>query len=346
MSLTGFLKQSEEVRTLLRKHFPCPLKSISFPLVQAPPLTGNYALIGQAFDYLLRFYMQRNNPYAPKQSHWVANFIKAQLSVHDGEDEQRHQRRTMEASALPLLEEAHIHHERYLVDGKVTDELLGSCFNLAIIDGLVRAGEMRGTLGKMEPKDIRDLRNLLALIPSSPFLSESPCVLNPIFPFPSGADCDLLIGDTLIEIKTTKFSEMKQEYYQQLLGYYLLNLDSSRSYPIQRIGVYFSRHGYLWTTDIKDVASDALFLQFLPQWNELVQRYHGKRTREESIQPHILEELITQSDMLSRSSQYMHWLSQLSNADFALWKGFPTAFCYVSGAIEYEQERREKMKSR
>ena len=39
----------------------------------------------------------------------------------------------MEVAALPLLERAHTHHERYLEDGKVTDELLESCIHLAII---------------------------------------------------------------------------------------------------------------------------------------------------------------------------------------------------------------------
>jgi len=272
MSLTGFLKRSEETRALLREHFPYTSK-IAFPTVQAPPLTRNYAIVGQAFDYLLRFYIQKHNPSAPRQSHWVANLIRATLS---GEDEELQQQKAMEAAALPLLERAHTHHERYLEDGKVTDELLESCIHLAIIDGLVRAGEMRGTLEKTDPKDIQDLRNLLALIPSTPFLDKEPCVLNPVFSFPSGADCDLLLGDTLIEIKTTKFSDMKQEYYQQLLGYYLINFNGNRSYAIQRIGVYFSRHGYLWSIDINDIASNDVFLRFLPRWNDLVQRYHAQ----------------------------------------------------------------------
>jgi hypothetical protein len=280
MSLTGFLKQSEETRALLREHFPYTFKSIAFPKVQAPPLTRNYAVVGQAFDYLLRFSIQRHNPYAPQRSAWVANLIRAPLS---GEDEDLQQQKAMEASALPFLESAHRHHERYLEDGKVTDELLGSCINLAIIDGLVRAGQMRGTLGKIDTKDLEDLRNLLALLPSAPFFEKEPCVLNPAFSFPSGADCDLLIGETLIEIKTTKFSEMKQEYYQQLLGYYLINLNSDHPYTIQRIGVYFARHGYLWSIAINEIASHDVFLRFLPRWNELVQRYHGQSPKENTL---------------------------------------------------------------
>ncbi|MFL5624001.1 MAG: hypothetical protein ACJ788_00205 [Ktedonobacteraceae bacterium] len=251
-----------------------------------------------------------------------------------------------------------MHHERYLEDGKVTDELLGSCLNLAIIDGLVRAGEIRGELGVADPKDLRDLRNLLAIVPSTPFQDggSCKCKLNPAFPFPSGADCDLLIDNTLIEIKTTKLSEMKQEYYQQLLGYYLLNLRDSRfpdtinppsyaraSYAIQRIGVYFSRHGYLWTVNIEDIANDDTFHQFLPFWDEQVKQYHGERTARRERPPRSLEELTAEVDRLRGTTGYMHWLSQLNDADFSTWKEWATASYYVYGALEAEQERRTRL---
>jgi hypothetical protein len=124
-------------------------------------------------------------------------------------------------------------------------------------------------------RDLRDLRNLFALIPQHPFLDEAICLLNPVFPFSSGADCDLLIGNTLIEIKTTKFSEMKQYYYQQLLGYYLLNLtDKIHHREIDQLGVYFSRHGYLWTIPLEEIGGKRAFERFLPLWSEHVKRYH------------------------------------------------------------------------
>lgn len=274
MSLTSFLKRSKEARALLQEHFPCPLKSVSFPPLLAPPMTANYRVVGQAFDYLLRFYIQRHNPHVPPTSMWVANMIKATLS---GEGEEIEQLIAMETSALPFLETAHAHHKQYLADGIITDELLESCINLAIIDGIIRAGEMRGALGKCDKRDIQDLHNLLDLIPSIPFLSVGEqCALNPIFTFPGGADCDLLIGGTLIEIKTTKISEVQREYYQQLLGYYLANFHKHPTYTIRRIGIYFSRHGYLWSVAIDDIASSERFLQFLPLWQELIQCYYKK----------------------------------------------------------------------
>lgn len=254
MSLTSFLKRSGEMRALLHDNFPCPLAPKPFPLLKAPPLTRNYGVVGQAFDYLLRFYMQRNNPnpMRPHGNQWVADGVRDTPSL------------------LPFLKSAHLYHEHYLEDGNVTDELLESCLNLAILDGVRRAGEMRGILGQADPKDIQDLRNLLTLVPSGPFLDGQRCTLNPAFPFPGGADCDLSIDNQLIEIKTTKFSEVRQEYYQQLLGYYLCSINPERQEQrVERIGIYFSRHGYLWSVKINDIASNDAFLRFLPTWKEM-----------------------------------------------------------------------------
>jgi len=251
VSLTSFLKHSSDIRTALRQTFPLPRRQGIFPALQAKPLTTNFALVGQAFDYLLRFYIQRHNPCAPKKTHWVADWIRAELQV-DADDEDGALLQERERAARTFLEKAHENHETYLATGEITDDLLRSCLDLASIDGLVRAGEIRGSLGQADPRDLRDLRNLFALIPQSPFLNSTPCLLNPIFPFPSGADCDLLLETMLIEIKTTKFPEVKQEYYQQLLGYYLLNLgDQHHPREIEHIGVYFSRHGHLWTIPIE-----------------------------------------------------------------------------------------------
>lgn len=342
MSLTGFLQQSREIRLALRETFPCTLKQRAFPALQAPPLTRNYALVGQAFDYLLRFHIQRENSFAPRQSHWVADWIRADL-VAPEEDEQSMQEQQREIAARPFLEQAHAHHEAYLNDGKITDKLLTSCLNLAMIDGLVRAGEVRGQLGVVDPRDLQDLRNLFAIIPSTPFLDTDPCILNPVFPFPSGADCDLLIGSTLIEIKTTKFSEIKQEYYQQLLGYYLLNFnDYKQPRVIRRIGVYFSRHGYLWSISIDEIGKEETFRRFLPLWNEHVKRYHHARRGEEKAPTQSLSDLTAQVDRLTGIAQYTSWLSQLSEIDFLTWQAHPAAPYYAPGAIEMEEENRRK----
>lgn len=340
MSLTSFLKQSSDIRIALRQTFPLPRRQGIFPTMQAAPLTTNFALVGQAFDYFLRFYIQRHNPCAPQNSVWVANVIRADLVAHD-DTSLLLQRQ--EQAARVFLEQAHIHHNAYLASGEITDDLLKSCLNLASIDGLVRAGEIRGSIGQADPRDLQDLRNLFALIPQSPFLDGTPCLLNPAFSFPSGADCDLLIGTTLIEIKTTKFPEVKQDYYQQLLGYYLLNLaDQQHPRQIEYIGVYFSRHGHLWTVPIEELGGEHAFHAFLPLWNEHVARYHRSRRGEEAPPTQSLQDLIAQVNRLSGVSSYMAWLSRLSAIDFQTWKSYDAAPYFVQGALSWEDERRRQ----
>ena len=81
--------------------------------------------------------------------------------------------------------------------------------------------------------------------------------LNPNFKDASllvgGADTDLIAGNLLVDFKTTKKGEMGVRDLDQLLGYLLLARKQCQSDPgcpaIERLGLYFCRHGYLWTVD-------------------------------------------------------------------------------------------------
>src|SRR5437773_972190 len=76
MSLTSFLN-NPDVRKKFREEFPRqPVRRKLTPL--APPLTNNNSLVGTAFDYLLRFYLERLNPNA-QCSAWVAENVPAIL---------------------------------------------------------------------------------------------------------------------------------------------------------------------------------------------------------------------------------------------------------------------------
>ena len=79
-----------------------------------------------------------------------------------------------------------------------------------------------------------------------------PFVLNPSFDGSrdiGGADADLIVDGTLIDIKTTIKQEIKPEWLWQILGYTLL--DYSDSFQINAIGLYMSRQGILcrWNLD-------------------------------------------------------------------------------------------------
>src|SRR5258708_22192968 len=61
MSLTSFIESNATVRARLLSEFVKPHFRVKAEL-KAPPLTQSYGLTGTAFDYLLRFYVEKLNP--------------------------------------------------------------------------------------------------------------------------------------------------------------------------------------------------------------------------------------------------------------------------------------------
>ena len=69
MSLTSFLER-KDVKAQFRETFAKPSVAPD-PELHAIPLTKNYSLVGTAFDYVVRFYLERLYPFA-HASPWVA----------------------------------------------------------------------------------------------------------------------------------------------------------------------------------------------------------------------------------------------------------------------------------
>lgn len=104
------------------------------------------------------------------------------------------------------------------------------------------------------PEDVDDLVALLSVVPFDRLLQGEPVLLNPTFGDASytvgGADADLICGDLLVDVKTTKKPEMDVGDLDALLGYLLLARRrrlADPSFPeVRRAALYFSRHGHLW----------------------------------------------------------------------------------------------------
>ncbi len=56
MSLTSLL-QKQDVKQRFRQEFPMPTMAVEREIF-APPLSNHYSLVGTAFDYLMRFYLE------------------------------------------------------------------------------------------------------------------------------------------------------------------------------------------------------------------------------------------------------------------------------------------------
>ena len=82
MSLTSFLA-TKEVKSLFRQTFEFKPMDVGVSM-KAPPLTNNYSIVGNAFDYLVRFWLEWRHK-AVKSHRWVAEHAVVYLSVESGD---------------------------------------------------------------------------------------------------------------------------------------------------------------------------------------------------------------------------------------------------------------------
>lgn len=240
MSLTAFIQQ-KEARAKFREVFKKPKFSPKGQIL-AEPLTKNYGQIGTAFDYLLRFYVQSKNDNVIERG-WVSEYSLESLPKKTKQYKQ----------AEKLINQAKERYEQYKKDQILTNELIESSIHLAKLDLIYRIGFIDDNLERINELDVKDLRNLYDAIDSNLFTNRGFCVLNPTFPKAGellmGADCDVFLDGILIDVKTSKYLTFQRDYFNQLLGYFLLasegGMTGLENTEISYLGVYFSRYSIL-----------------------------------------------------------------------------------------------------
>jgi hypothetical protein len=258
MSLTALL-DLKDVKAKFRETFTIP-KVAAPSVLAAPAMTKNYSLVGTAFDYLLRFCLQRRYLFAIAKE-WIASvapfLLKPGSPAHKLADQ--------------ILDTAKQQHHSYLSDGKLTDDLLRSCLLLAQLDPVYRRKEIVPDLGQVDERDILDLRNLISIVPEPAFAPTSVCLLDPTFGaaslLVSGADVDLVLDDALIDIKTTIKPTLKREHFDQIIGYYILyrlaGIDNAPAkHSINRLSIYSARYASLQSFPVHSIASESEFAEF------------------------------------------------------------------------------------
>jgi len=258
MSLTSFLKNKD-----VREKFSYEFRKPSFQEngeLRAEPKTKNYTLVGTAFDYMMRFYLQRINPKSVSKT-WVAEHGVSLISD-----------KKLREKAGKIISKAKKDHEEYIKKGEMDDRVIESCLCLAQLDPVYRVGFINENMGSIRRGDIEDMKNLSSLINLELFKSKKVCLLNPTFGEASylvgGADVDLVIDDTIIDIKTTKFLKMNRNYLNQVIGYYYLYLiggidGAPKKTKIEKLGIYYSRHGVLYTFPTEEVINHKKDKEFI-----------------------------------------------------------------------------------
>lgn len=282
MSLTSILsynnKQFTDFRTLLEELFPTP-KFVGEGSIKVEPQTKNYGLIGIAFDYLLRFPLGEKYKGLVHSSTWVSEealtYFKEGSFVTFGNPDD------IDFDNIDILMEKK-NEENKRVKSKfdnskkiceeyinsqvgISDALLEASLFLSRLDLIARAPFKNELSSDPEnTEDLNDLRLLLQNCNLDLFCPKEKIILNSTFGKGSklvgGADADLIIDNTLIDIKTTKEQKITRLIFNQLIGYYLIYLiggiDNHEDTKIENLGIYFSRYNYLWTLPIKKIGSE------------------------------------------------------------------------------------------
>jgi hypothetical protein len=270
MSLTGFVAIKDVVERF--KPFRPQGGARARPSLLVPPRCTNPRLVGTAFDYLVRFEVQRLAPYATDFG-WVAEQVPDMLwrSLPDGRGyigldvfhESDCYMPPEEASerARAIIDKARDCLAGYVRERTPTTdiqrEMAAWAVRLAKLDVVVRARKLDPDFETAATEDVEDHVALLGVVPFERLLHPTVILLNPVFGEAStlvgGADADLISGELLLDIKTTKALEMRTEYVNQLLGYFLLARKARAADPtfpeVKSVGLYFSRYGHLWTYD-------------------------------------------------------------------------------------------------
>jgi hypothetical protein len=138
-------------------------------------------------------------------------------------------------------------------------DLACHALRLARLDPLVRARYLDLRFDDApDPNDVQDLLAMLGIVPLKLLIHEDVVLINPTFgssgALVGGADADLITGSSIIDFKVRKAGTWEPRDFMQLMGYLILSRQERRARrPFPRlncVGIYFARHGYLWTHDV------------------------------------------------------------------------------------------------
>jgi hypothetical protein len=276
MSLTSFLDIAD-VKAKVKLLLPKRPRKISEP-IKVEPKSKRYTMVGTAFDYLLRFEIMRRAPHAIGKP-WVAEEVPDHIwqkgfyahltkdatgvvsfSTHRNDDEEL--AKQVAERMRNVVEKAKSAYGDYLKIKSPSPidqaNVAAHAIRLAKLDPVIRARVIDSTFETANQEDVEDLVSMLGIVPFDSLIHEKIMLLNPTFGEASelvgGGDTDLITGDTLVDFKTTKSSEMTAVDLNQLFGYYLLARHQSKidpSFPtINRVAFYFCRHGFIWTMPV------------------------------------------------------------------------------------------------
>ncbi len=280
ISLTQLIK-TNEIRDSLKSIHPKISRRIPCDLI-FPCETQKPMLTGTAFDYLLRVEIKRRIPSSelnlfslglitiPECLTWsrsdcekyglLSSRVKkyGTRSLSDAFGAYHIDTGLVTNILVDLQERHHSVIEEYINDGNSVsfDEVILACIIFAFFDLSNRPSSHLdiNIFSKLFPTEQIQLINLMSIVPQYFFDYGNLVLLNPALgsrELGIGADCDIIIDNNLIDIKTVSRGSVTLDHLNQLFGYFVLSRQMKRrdnNYPdIEQVSIYFSRYGYLWT---------------------------------------------------------------------------------------------------
>lgn len=279
MSLTGLLKSNSEEGIMLRNIISIiniDTKEISKDIlnseIKAKYILKDYRLasqVGTAFDYLARFvlkhYQVKNGINATNDRYVAEHGLNALLSYTEKE---KNNYQKVYNTGLDIISD-YINGD----DSKETfKRLVGVSVYFAKLESMYRSGydnlKEFSLTKRIDPLVEQELMNQIEIFIDTfdkKFnIKTKPNVIqyNPTFGKCSvavgGADADVIINDTLVDFKSSKYLKNIDEDYQQLLGYYLFNRVINSPTKINKICLYFSRYGKFVEYEFTDKDMDSI----------------------------------------------------------------------------------------
>jgi hypothetical protein len=229
-------------------------------------------LVGTAFDYAVRFELQRMHGTA-KVERWVAEKVVEDLEIIAGRgtlervDDEGNVISSIDGQLaerwLKIVREARAALASYVrqpePDADARKEMASHALRLARLDPYLRAGIVDEEPERVEDDDLSDILELLRIVPWKDLGSPTVLWLNPRFGAHSkrvgGADCDLISGARLLDLKVVTTPNRRADL-RQLLAYLILARAARESDPafplIDQVGIYYARHRELWLLPVSD----------------------------------------------------------------------------------------------
>lgn len=233
ISLTGILSENEAL-SIFNANFTNPIKRTGAKLLVEPAKGKgvDFGAVGTAYDYWLRCVLKKGAPDI------YTTFLGYDECVSRYGDN-------------PEVEKLLMRHAKSFSDfskGTLSSNnaLFEASLFIAKFETEYRSGYPVETFD-VKPQNIEELGRIAEATNLDLFLNKE-ALLNPKFAVKGSklaiqADGDIVLGDVLVDLKTSSQITLKDNL-RQLIGYWALNSLRGSPIDIQRLGVYYPRFNY------------------------------------------------------------------------------------------------------